>query len=59
MMDIIREINGTAPMMMTQYSKVPDLDWILDAKCMDGCGACEGCRIGNEYGITIHGYGEE
>ena len=22
-------------MMMTQYSKVPDLDWILDAKCMD------------------------
>jgi len=35
MKDTIRGINGTAPMIMAQYSKVPDLDWILDAKCMD------------------------
>ena len=31
----IRSINPTAPMRETTYSTVPDLDWIMDAKCYD------------------------
>eukprot|EP00563_Minutocellus_polymorphus_P013729 CAMPEP_0181056008 /NCGR_PEP_ID=MMETSP1070-20121207/19495_1 /TAXON_ID=265543 /ORGANISM="Minutocellus polymorphus, Strain NH13" /LENGTH=529 /DNA_ID=CAMNT_0023135341 /DNA_START=81 /DNA_END=1670 /DNA_ORIENTATION=+ len=31
----IRSINPTAPVHATTYSKVPDLAWILDAKCFD------------------------
>lgn len=32
---VIRSINPTAPIQTTRYSKVPDLDWILDANCFD------------------------
>lgn len=32
----IRAINPTAQLQPTTYSKVPDLDWILDAKCYHG-----------------------
>jgi G3E family GTPase len=31
----IRDIHPTAPIRHTTYSKVPDLDWILDAACFD------------------------
>lgn len=31
----IRAINPTAQIQSTVYSQVPDLDWILDAKCYD------------------------
>jgi G3E family GTPase len=31
----IRSINPTAPVHATTFSKVPDLAWILDAKCFD------------------------
>jgi len=31
----IRNINPTAPVHATTFSKVPDLAWILDAKCFD------------------------
>lgn len=31
----IRRINPTAPIHPTTFSKVPDLSWILDAKCFD------------------------
>ena len=32
----IRRIHPTAPIQTTTYSQVPDLDWILDAKCFGG-----------------------
>jgi G3E family GTPase len=32
----IRSIHPTAPYQTTTYSKVPDLDWILDAQCFGG-----------------------
>lgn len=31
----IRAINSTAPVRLTSFSKIDDLDWILDAKCFD------------------------
>jgi G3E family GTPase len=31
----LRSINPTAPIRPTQFSAVPDLDWILDARCFD------------------------
>jgi len=31
----IRSIHPTAPVRTTTYSKVPDLEWILDANCFD------------------------
>ena len=34
-MEEIRSINPTAPIHPTTFSKVPDLSWILDAKCFD------------------------
>jgi len=34
-LDEIKAINPTAPVHSTTYSKVPDLGWILDAKCFD------------------------
>ena len=33
---LIRECHSTAPLQLTSYSSVPDLDWILDANCFDG-----------------------
>jgi len=32
---MIRAIHPTAPLCETTFSQVPDLDWILDAKCFD------------------------
>jgi G3E family GTPase len=32
---LIRRINLTAPIQQTRYASVPDLTWILDAKCFD------------------------
>ena len=34
-LDEIKAINPTAPVHSTTYSKVPDLGWVLDAKCFD------------------------
>lgn len=31
----IRAINPTAPILRTTFSKVPELDWVLDANCFD------------------------
>jgi len=31
----IKSINPTAPILQTKYSKVEDINWILDAKCFD------------------------
>lgn len=31
----IRSINSTAPIRLTSFSKIEDLDWILDANCFD------------------------
>ncbi|KAL7546065.1 hypothetical protein ACHAWF_009404 [Thalassiosira exigua] len=31
----IRSINPTAPIRVTTYSRIDDLDWILDARCFD------------------------
>ena len=33
--ETIRDIHPTAPIRHTTYSKVPDLDWIMDAACFD------------------------
>jgi len=33
--DQIRQINATAPIRTTTFSQIPDLEWILDAKCFD------------------------
>lgn len=33
--DRIRQINATAPVQTTTFSQIPDLEWILDAKCFD------------------------
>jgi len=33
--DRIRQINATAPIRTTTFSQIPDLEWILDAKCFD------------------------
>jgi G3E family GTPase len=33
---LIRGIHPTAPIQATSFSKVPDLDWILDANCFGG-----------------------
>ena len=35
-MSLIRRIHPTAPIQTTSFSKVPDLDWILDANCFGG-----------------------
>ena len=33
---VLRKLHPTAPMRTTTYSQVPDLDWILNAKCFGG-----------------------
>ncbi|VEU42299.1 unnamed protein product [Pseudo-nitzschia multistriata] len=33
---ILRKIHPTAPILRTSFSKVPNLDWILDADCFSG-----------------------
>lgn len=32
---LIRQFHPSAPIRQTEYSSVPDLDWILDARCFD------------------------
>lgn len=33
--EVIRSINGTAPIRTTTFSQIPDLEWILDAQCFE------------------------
>ena len=37
----IRKIHPTAPILQTSFSKIPDLDWILDADCFGGSARIE------------------
>jgi G3E family GTPase len=39
--EALRKLHPTAPMMTTTYSKVPDLDWILNANCFGGASRLE------------------
>lgn len=34
--ETLRQLHPTAPMQTTTYSKIPDLDWILNANCFGG-----------------------
>ena len=38
---VLRKLHPTAPMRTTTYSQVPDLDWILNAKCFGGAARFE------------------
>jgi G3E family GTPase len=37
----IRELHPTAPILRTSFSKIPDLDWILNADCFGGADRLE------------------
>jgi G3E family GTPase len=37
----LRQINPTSPILRTSFSKVPNLDWILNADCFGGAGRLE------------------
>eukprot|EP00536_Pseudo-nitzschia_multiseries_P005894 jgi/Psemu1/254861/estExt_Genewise1Plus.C_1200022 len=41
----IRKIHPTAPILRTSFSKVPNLDWILDANCFSGFDRLEEVEI--------------
>ena len=50
--DSIRAIHPTVPILPTTYSRVPDLDWILDANCYDADRAKEVERVLSQ--VTNH-----
>ena len=42
----LRAIHPTAPILKTSFSKIPDLDWILDADCFSGFDHLEKVQTG-------------
>ena len=41
----IRELHPTAPILRTSFSKIPDLDWILNADCFGGADRLEELEV--------------
>mmetsp|Transcript_19583 Transcript_19583/g.54621 ORF Transcript_19583/g.54621 Transcript_19583/m.54621 type:complete len:538 (-) Transcript_19583:181-1794(-) len=48
----IRRIHPTAPILRTSFSKVPNLDWILDADCFGGSDHLE--KVGSRFQDSTH-----